>query len=123
MLNPENAVLKALITVAYQEAAGRDTRLPRDRIEQHIQKYRKTVQSRFGGVDDQLQALVAEVISDAASLRELAEHDSWDRAGALFCEGLEAAKPLSGDIPREEYLRQYHAAKTAMRSLLETWQN
>ena len=121
-MNPEKAVLKALIAVACQEATGREATLSRNCIEQHIQKYRKTIQSELGGVDDELQALVSEVISDAASGTELAEHDTWDRAGALFGAGLKAAEAAYGNT-QELPLRQYHAAKAAMEGLLRGWQD
>lgn len=121
-MNPAKAVLKALISIAYHEATEGELTLPKDRVEQHIQKYRETVQTQFGGVDDELQALVAEVISDAPSPRELAEHCTWDRAGAFFCAGIDAAKLAYGNA-QELPLRQCHAARTAMEDLLKRWQD
>lgn len=93
MVNPEKAVLRALISVAHQER-------PPD------------VKQRCRGI-----------AFEQCRPRDIAEDDLWGRAGALFCEGLEAAKLAYGDTPKEECLRQYHAAKTAMDCPLERWQD
>ena len=71
---------------------------------------------------DVIQALVAEVISDAAARPiDLVKYATWRGANELFCKGLDAAELAEGSDLRELRLGQRLAAMAAMNRLLEAW--
>ena len=80
-------------------------------------KYIRT--AGWGGVDDELQGLVAEVIQDVAGPTDHEAYRTWQRAGELFREGYDATRAVvQCDDPKETYRRRLHVAKVTMKSLL-----
>ena len=97
MANLEIAALTALIEVVYEDAARH---LSDDRVAEYRLKYIRT--AGWGGVDDELQGLVAEVIQDVAGPTDHEAYRTWQRAGELFREGYGAARAVvQCDDPKE----------------------